>query len=180
MSRMAILAMIICAALLSSCSRNLSYFTENLYDNNNWSESELKKVQFYLSEDIRLVRVSRRGNSDISDGQIQLDERRKVDEVVIRKGTPGTLIFAATTDRFAVCFDEDPDYYLMFGPNPKAGGRYVLLAKDWRKRGGIISYGGAEYQTGAESAFAALMVDIKNARRSVKRSTTASGRTVRK
>lgn len=164
--------------MLSSCSRNLSYFTEDLYRTNKWSENELQQIQFYLSQDIRLVRSNTRGGSDIDDGQIKIKDSRVVEEVIIRQGTPGTLIFAPNTDRFAVSFDEDPDKYLMFGPNEKARGRYVLLAKRWRQKGGIITYGDIEYRTGSDSAYAALMVDIKNAQRSIRKSSTASGRKI--
>lgn len=172
-------AFLACAVImLSSCNRNLSYFTEDLYRSNNWSESELKQIQFYVSQDIRLVRTNISGGSDIDDGQIKINDSRVVEEVIIRQGTPGTLIFAPNTDRFAVSFDEDPDKYLMFGPNEKARGRYVLLAKRWKQKAGIITYGDIEYRTGSDSAYATLMVDIKNAQRSIKKSTTATGRKI--
>jgi hypothetical protein len=165
--------------LFNSCSRNLSYFTDRLNEEFDWSESELKQIQFYISEDIKLVRVSQEGISDIENGQIKIQDKRTVDHVLIEKGTPGTLLFAKAEDRFAVCFDEDPEKYLMFGANKKAKGRYVLLAKKWNKGDGIIRYGGQEYRTSSESAYAALMVDINNARRSSKSSSRASGRKIK-
>lgn len=170
--------LIFCVLVFSSCSRNLSYFTENLYDDFKWTEQDLKQIQFYVSEDIRLVRVSSSGVSDIENGQIRIEDERNVDQVIIRKGTPGTLVFAKNTDRFAISFDKDSEKYLMFGPNDQARGKYLLLAKQWKKRGGIISYGGVQYTTGSESAYAALMVDIKSAQKSMRRSETASGRRV--
>jgi len=165
--------------LTSSCSKTLTYFTDDIYAENNWNESELKQIQYYLSEDIRLERVYGTGGSDIQDGQIKIKSERKVDEVIIKKGTPGILVFSPKSNRFALSFDEDPDKYLMFGPNEKANGRYVLLAKKWKKRGGIISYGGVEYRTTSDSAYAALMVDISKARKTSKKSKTASGRRVK-
>ena len=152
---------ILCVIVLStSCSKTLTYFTDDIYADNNWSEEELKQIQFYLSEDIRLERVYGSAGSDIKDGQIKIKSERKVEEVIIRKGTPGVLVFSPKSNRFALSFDEDPEKYLMFGPNEKAKGRYVLLAKKWKKRGGTISYGGSNYRTTSDSAYAALMVDI--------------------
>ncbi|NNE15602.1 MAG: hypothetical protein HKO66_15745 [Saprospiraceae bacterium] len=164
--------------VFGSCSKSLTYFTDDLYNDNRWSEQELKQIQFYLSEDIRLERVYSNGGSNIENGQIKIRDQKKVDEVIIKKGTPGVLVFSPNSNRFALSFDEDSDKYLMFGPNEKARGRYVLLAKNWKKRGGIIAYGKNEYRTTSESAYAALMVDVSKARKVSKRSDTASGRRV--
>ena len=43
--------------MMASCSPNLSTFNQKLYEENQWSEEELKKIQFYLSDDIILTRV---------------------------------------------------------------------------------------------------------------------------
>ena len=53
----------------------------------------------------------------------------------------------------------------MFGANPKANGRYVLLAKEWKRRYGEVTYGDRLYETSTASAYAALQVDLKEARR---------------
>ena len=66
----------------------------------------------------------------------------------------------------------------MFGPSEKNNGRYTLLAKDWQRSTGVITYGGIEYRTGSESAYAALMVDIKKANNNKVSSKTAKGRKV--
>jgi len=58
--------------LLTSCGKQLTYFTQNLYDEYNWSESELKQIQFYVSQDIELYRTAEGGNSTIEDGQIKV------------------------------------------------------------------------------------------------------------
>ena len=67
----------------------------------------------------------------------------------------------------------------MFGPNPKRGDKYVLLAKDWDRRIGKVTYGGEVYNTLSESAFAGLLVDIKEAKNVKYNSKKASGRRVR-
>ena len=165
--------------MLSSCSKNLTYYTDDIQNDFRWSESELKQIQFYVSEDIRLVRASNNGMSEIENGQIKIKDNREVDEVIIKKGTPGTLVFSPNDNRFAVCFDEDSSKYLMFGPNKKANGRYLLLANNWKKQRGVITYGDEKYTTSSASAYAALMVDISKAKKVSKQSETASGRRVR-
>ena len=104
---------------------------------------------------------------------------KKVEEVVVRKGTPGVLIFMPKEKRFAVSFENNNDErYLMFGPNPKAGNRYVLLASDWKRRRGEVRYDGKSYYTPSESAYAALMVDLKKIRKVQVKSRTAKGRKI--
>ncbi len=149
----------ILALTLSSCSKKLNYFTQDLYEEYDWSVDELKRVQFYLSEDIVLYRELESESVAIDDGKIKFEDGRKVEEVVFEKGTPGVLSFSPKENRFAVSFDDD-DRFLMFGPNEKAGGRFVLLAKDWDRRVGKVTYGDLTYRTSTSSAFASLLVDV--------------------
>ena len=87
-SILAILALII----LSSCSSRLTPFTQDLYEENGWTDSDLKKIQFYLSEDIILRRVVTKGSSSITSGKIKIVNGQKIEETKIRKGTPGVFL----------------------------------------------------------------------------------------
>jgi len=165
--------------IFSSCSDNLRYFTEDLYRENNWSTKELQRIQFYVSEDIILTRKLKGENTRISDGKIRVVDGSKVEEVIIERGTPGVFVQSPTRNKFAISFDSaDDSKFLMFGPNPKANGKYVLLAKDWDKRWGKITYGNQTYETSNASAYAALMVDIKKAKKISVRSERAKGNRV--
>lgn len=178
-----ILSFALLSFLLSSCSPKLTPFTQGLYEENSWSESELKKIQYYVSEDIVLRREASKGNSRIESGEIKIVNGKRVEEIVIRKGTPGVLLFLPKANRFAISFEsskgEDP--FLVFGPGNKTRGRYVLRARDWNDRGtgGKVSYGGGTYFTPTKSAYATLMVDLKRIRNTKVKSRTAGGRTVR-
>ncbi len=164
---------------LASCGPTLKPFTQRLYEQNGWSENDLKRIQFYLSEDIVLRRDdTNRSQSSIQDGEIQIVEGGSVEKVVIRKGTPGVFVFSPKANRFAISFDKDDDKYLMFGPNPKANNRYLILASEWRKGNGILTYNGRRYRIDDSDAYAALMVDLKKVRRMNVKSSTASGRRI--
>lgn len=179
-----LLSLAILGALISSCSPKLTPFTKNLYEENDWSEAELKRIQFYVSKDIVLRRQASKGSSKIERGEIKIVDGKRVEEIVIRKGTPGVFLFQPREDRFAISFEssEYDDPYLIFGPSRKARGRYVLRAKEWTdsRRGGKISYDGKSYYTPSESAYAVLMVDLKRIRDTKVKSRTAGGRTVRR
>lgn len=165
--------------LLSACSPTLTSFTQRLYDEYDWSESELKRIQFYVSDDIALHRELSGGKSEIISGEIKVVDGREVEEVIVRRGTPGVLLFMPKENRFAVSFEADgDDRYLIFGPNPKAGNRYTLLASEWRRRGGVVTYDGRRFNVGSSSAYASLMVDLKKVRKISVKSRTVRGRKV--
>ena len=164
---------------MTSCSDRLTPFTQRLYEEQGWSEAELKKIQFYTSEDITLFRTLNEGDSKIVSGEIKIRNGRRVDEVKIKKGTPGVMLFKPKEDKFAISFESDGDEkFLIFGASEKRGGRYQLLAKDWKRRYGKVTYAGQTYQVNSESAYAALLVDLDRKRNTKVKSRTARGRTV--
>lgn len=165
---------------LSSCGPTLSPFTQDLYSEYRWTEDELERIQFYLSDDIVLQRRYSGGTSEIIAGEITVVEGREVEQIVIPRGTPGVFLFSPKRNRFAVSFeDSGADRFLMFGPNPKMSGRYTLLASDWERRYGIVTYGGRKYRVESGSgAYTTLMVDLKKVRKVSKKSRTVRGRRV--
>lgn len=164
---------------LSSCGPKLTPFTQQLYDDQNWSEAELKRIQFYTSQDILLYRELSKGESKIVSGEIKIRNGKKVDEVLIRKGTPGVLLFRPKDDKFAISFESDnDDRFLIFGASRKRGGRYRLLAKDWERNYGKITYEGRVYTTRVENPFPILMVDLKRHRKTEVKSRVAKGRKI--
>lgn len=174
-----IVSLFFMAVFLSSCGPTLSYFTQNLYEQNSWTESELKRIQFYLSKSIVLRRELTGSKSEIVSGEIKLVDGRKVEEVVIPKGTPGVMLFQPKESRFAVSFDaKNDDSYLVFGPNPKASNRYVLLASKWDRKSGIVTFEGKKWRVDNESAYSSLMVDLKKVNKVSVDSRRATGRRV--
>ncbi len=166
-------------ACLSSCASSFTPFTEDLYRKAGWTESELSRIQFWLSDDIVLRRVFTGNTSEIQRGEIKVIDGRKVEEVILPKGTPGIFVKSPATNRLAISFEDGSDErFLMFGPNPKAGNRFVLLAKDWERDWGQVTYDGKLYRVSSRSAYASLLVDLKKIDRTIIDSRTAAGRKV--
>ncbi len=163
---------------LAACSPKLSPFTQDLYEELALGEEELRRIQFYLSRDLTLVRELRKGEAQVSGGKIKVVEGRRVEVVRIPRGTPGVYVFSPKSNRFAISFEEGDDRYLMFGPNPKAGGRFVLLASEWKRRRGWVTYGGKRYEVEGEEAWAHLLVDLKKIRKVAVQARTVKGRRV--
>lgn len=163
----------------ASCSKTLTSFTERMYEEQGWSEQQLEKIQFYLSDDIVLWRDAGNSKSSLENGQIKIVDGRKVEEVVFKSGTPGVFLFSPEKEKFAISFEDRDDRFLMFGPSAKWSGRFVLLAKEWRKSIGKITYDGKVWNTSSESAYATLLVDLKKANNTQYKSKTVSGRKIR-
>lgn len=164
--------------LLSSCSTKLTPFTQRMYDENQWSERDLSNIQFYLSHDVVLRRDAGGSESNITDGKIRVINGREVEEVVFKAGTPGVLVSIPKDNRFAISFEEGDDNFLIFGEGKKTSGRYVVLAKDWNRRVGKVKYHGKYYSIDTNSAYASLLVDIKKARKTIRKTESVGGRRI--
>ncbi|MCC6815339.1 MAG: hypothetical protein IT267_02885 [Saprospiraceae bacterium] len=158
-------SILIFLSFIVSCSPRLAYLNEELINDHHWTTEDLKKIQFYLSDDIVLTRQLNSTESNIQQGKIEIKNGSKLEHIVFKKGTPGILIFSPKDKRYAINFDHSaPDKYLIFGSNPKMNNRYVLMAKDWNRYNGTVSYNGQTYETSSHSAFTALMVNLKRSR----------------
>ena len=169
---------VLAAVLVTSCV-SLSPFTEDLYENSGWSDDDLKQIQFYTSKEIIIYRKLKSTDTRISGGKIVSKDGRQVEEIIIKKRTPGVFEFRKdSTENFGVSFDVD-GRYLTFGPNPKMGGKYTLRAKAWKKGGkGVVTYGGEEYEVVPGSGYATLLVDLKKAQNTSVKSRKAKGRKI--
>lgn len=148
--------------VLTSCSPQYTYFTKSLYEKEHWTKDDISRIQFYVSRDITLSRAVSDDETSITEGKIRIINGKKVQQVVIRQGTPGVVVLMPKEDRFAISFEEaDNDAFLMFGPNPKYDNRFALLAQDWERENGKIHYKGQVYNVDSGSAYSSLMVDLK-------------------
>jgi hypothetical protein len=172
------IALLLLAAIAGGCKKYVP-FTQSLYDEHRWTETELKRIQFYLSHDIVLRRDLGSSNVQIIAGDIKIRDGRKVEEILIRQGTPGVYIFSPKESRLAIGFEASNSRYLMFGPNPRVGNRYALLASEWDRQGGTVTYDGKEYQVDAVGALSNLLVNLKRARKVEVNSRVAGGRKVK-
>ncbi|MBC6995946.1 hypothetical protein QWY85_11115 [Neolewinella lacunae] len=150
--------------LFSSCGPRLSPLTQRLIDDQNWSEDELKRIQFYLSEDLVLTRELRNGNSEIRNGQVKIVDGREVEQMVFKRNTPGVFVFSPKTQRMGISFERNDEDFLVFGPNPKAGDRYTLLASDWNRNSGTVTYAGKTWRVNSSDAYASLLIPLKRLR----------------
>ena len=164
--------------LLTGCGPRLSPFTQRLVDDQGWREDDLRRIQFYLSEDVVLTRELRSDRSQITRGTVRVINGREVEQVVFKRNTPGVFTFSPKTRRVAISFEDDSDNFLVFGPNPKNGDRYSLLASDWNRNSGQVTYAGREWRVSSADAFASLLIPLKRIREGDTRGRVVGGRKV--
>ncbi|NRA47744.1 MAG: hypothetical protein HRU12_01305 [Phaeodactylibacter sp.] len=170
---------LLAAVLLSSCGPTLSPFTSQVYEDGRFSESDLKRIQFYLSEPIVLTRDFRAEKAEVVSGEIKIINGKSVEQVVIPKGTPGAVMFTPDRERLAISFERGGDSrYLIFGPNPSMNERYTLRASDWKRRAAVVTYDGRKWRAGESAALSTLMVDLRMVDQVSVRSRIAGGRRV--
>lgn len=165
---------------LMSCSRpSMTPFTSGLIEENQWSESELSQIQFYLSQDVVLEREYRQNGAEIVMGEIIQRGDRQVDRITFRAGTPGVLLQMTAKEKLAISFEPGDDQkFLVFTPHPKKQGVYLLAARNWEGGRGQVNYGGQYFYTIPGSGLASLMVDMKSENTRKVTSRQATGRTV--
>lgn len=150
------------ALAVAACSPTLTPLTDDLREDNRWSERELSQIQFYLSEDLVLSRERRSGTTDIRQGRVRVEDGRDIEEIVFDRGTAGVVLFSPKPGQLAIGFDpEDDDRYLMFGANPRMGGRYTLLAKEWQRSRGKVTYGGEVWNVRQANADVNLLLNLR-------------------
>lgn len=169
--------LIFIAAFISSC-KNLVPYTDALRQQHSWSDAQVKKIQFYTSREIVLQRQLSTDETVIDGGKIKIKDGKKIEEIIIQRGTPGVAIAIPSKDRIEVSFEKDDNHYLRFGVNPNAGTKFALLASEWNNGIGKVNYSGKTYYTSPDAAFAVLMVDLRKLEKTELNQRVAKGRKV--
>lgn len=177
MNKIVTIAAVAVLLSLSSCTAYLSPYTSTTQSQTNFDETQLKKVQFYLSGDVTLYRELAASETQITGGDIKIVDGKKVEQFVIKSGTPGVIIKAEDRDTFLVSFDADGSF-LRFGANNDYNGKYTLMAKEWQGRVGIVDYAGREFKSTPESIYAYLAVNMEKVNNTTVNTKEAGGRTI--
>ena len=163
--------------LFSSC-KNLVPYTSAMKNKYKWSEENIKKIQFYVSNDVILQRKLTNATTEIVQGKIKTIKGSKVDQITILAGTKGVVTSMPKDNKLMLSFEIGDDHNLSFGVNPNASDKFVLLASDWNDGMGRIHYAGNEYYSSPDSKYASLLVDLRKIENSEVKQHVAKGRKV--
>ena len=181
--RFILLVVTICTLGLASCK---SEFTSELRKTVESKGINLKKIQYYNSETIELKRIMTSKETKTSDGDIVMEEGRKIEMIIIEKGTMGTCE-SSTGNSLVVRFEPGQGNVLTF--KSRGGlGYYELFTQDpkkdvddetndmfWSNTYGKVQYGGKEFMTTSTFGRPKLMIKKKDSKKTQIKKRKASG-----
>lgn len=171
------LILLLIPVFLFSACKTLVPFTNELKEQNGWKVQELKQIQFYLSTSITLNRQLSNSATAIVSGKIKTVDGKQVEEIIIKKGTPGVLTEMPDNKRMAISFEIDDSHYLTFGPYENKGGRYYLMLREFKKNQfAKVSYIDKEFYISPESLNAFLQINMKKILKEERKQRVAGGR----
>ena len=167
------------AITLFSACQSLTPFSNSVRTKYNLDEAKLKKMQFYISDDIMLQRGEKAENAQEldKDGKLVVSTSASLDNITVDGKTPGVCVKVIDGNKIAVSFFDSDDQYLVFG-DPNNRGKYYLMGADWKNGKGKINFGGKTYYIMPGGAGAYLKFEMKKVKDYKTSSSKAKGRTV--
>lgn len=141
------------AMIINGCSifpmdnENRIAFTDELREQWNFTDDEIKSLQFYVHSDVLISRQFTEGSRSIVRGKLISRSGKQIDEIELRAGTPG-IVKNVYKNSLRVCFEGDCSATLVFGCSNDCKswkGKYSSFAQEWDDGVGKINYGGETY-----------------------------------
>jgi hypothetical protein len=149
-----------------------------MIEKNKWTKEDMKKIQYYTSGEIKLLKENSNGGSNIEGGVIKQETNKIIDEVTIASNTKGVAV-NFPNDNIGISFEKDDNHFLTFGVNPDRNGYFVLLGSEWRDGIAKVTYNGEKYTTSPDSKKVVLLVDMRRVKKLKLNQRNAPGRTIK-
>lgn len=152
--------LLVISALFTSC-KTFTPFSAALKMRNNWTEAELKKIQFYNSKEIVIANQFIDTKSEIKKGKVFIKTDIKSDStntIVIKKHTKGVLV-KAESNKLIVSFEKDDNHFVVFSLNENnaqniGDSLYYMLNNN-----GQINYNGIKQYISSDTNEVLLLVE---------------------
>lgn len=151
-------------------------FTHQMRLKHNLTPEEIKRLQFYVSDKIILHRIVTADDREILRGKLILSSGKTVEEVVVKKGTPGIAV-DVKDDAIDVSFEEGT--FLPFARNTELFPEKYFLAVTKSDSGPpTIQFDGRTYTVMDKSERAYLLISMEALTDIVNKRRVLPGRTI--
>ncbi len=146
-----IVSIVLIGLVFGSCSNKI-YFTNDMRIKLNDYDLDINKVQFYTSDKITFRKILPFDSAAIANGEIKFENGKLIDNIIIKKNTPGTCEFVED-GLLNMAFEAGENKYLIFKVS-KSGRYYELLVNQDKNSFGELIYDNEKYiiQPGSEKA----------------------------
>lgn len=165
-----------CMLVFIACSPLVPY-TNAVKEKYHITDDEVKKIQFYTSEDIILYKKENSGNKETSKGELIVSSGVNEERLLIKKGTPCVVEKVIDRDKLALSFESGEGKYLIFGSST-ANGEYKLLAESWNNGRGKLNYANQTYYASQGSGNTYIVFKLKSISKYKSRTKTLSGKKI--
>lgn len=162
--------------IVSSCNSTI-YFTQDMRNNLNENNLNVKNVQFYTSRKLVLKRNLTYDETKIARGEIKFENGQYVEEIIIPKNTPG-VAEDFSSQRIDVSFEQGYNRDLKFIINEES--LYQITALSWEDNYGKVKYDTLVYYIEPGGDKTVLKVKKDNIYNFQKKKRVVKGRTVGK
>lgn len=171
------LIIIIIGISLTSCGSKIA-FTNQIKDEFGLdAATQMKKVQFYISQTIILQRVRQSGTQGTADkGVLVSNKSKEEDRITIQAQTPAIFESYGSNGEMVIRFEVGQGRVLSFNVRQEgATSKYYLLANWDMNRGGELTYGNEKYTVQSSAGNAYLMVMLKKLQKTKRKDRVVKG-----
>ena len=113
---------------------------------------------------------------ETTEGTLTVKDGKSVEQVVIKKGTPGVIEKIVDGNTVMVSFEEGVEGGVVFGDSQDRKGPYYMRTASWKNGKRKLNYGGKMYSTSSASSNIYLEFKMKRLRSFKKEERVVKGR----
>jgi hypothetical protein len=159
---------------LSACSPKVP-FTLAVQEKYKLTDTDIKKIQFYTSDDIVLYQGESESKTETTGGEVVITNKKKEEQIIIKKGTPCVVVKIEGKDKLYLGFDTGEGKVLLFSGRT-SNEPFKLTAEEWTNNRGKLKYDGKTYYASSSSAATYLEFRLKKLEQSKRKQTVVKGR----
>lgn len=159
---------------MQSCAPKVP-FTMAIQEKYKLTDTDIKKIQFYTSDDIVLYKAESASKTETTGGEVVVTNKSQEERLLIKKGTPCVVVKIEGKDKLYLGFDAGDGKMLLFsgrtGNDP-----FKLKAEEWVNNRGKLTYDGKTYYASASSASTYIEFRLKKLEQYKQKQTVVKGR----